>query len=109
MDYQAEQEMEIEALQSILMDDFAGKRNPLQQDFIHVTPLPGVEMRFVSQRNSADATEVDGPSPSGWSDNAKCYRIGLPTGEAESMQQSGASSSEPCDLKLTSFCQSVWP
>lgn len=59
MDYQAEQEMEIEALQSILMDDFA---------------------------------EVDGPSPSGWSDNAKCYRIGLPTGEAESMQQSGASS-----------------
>ncbi|KAL3139079.1 hypothetical protein ABBQ32_005875 [Trebouxia sp. C0010 RCD-2024] len=59
MDYSAEQEMEIEALQSILMDDFA---------------------------------ELDGPSPSGWSDSVKCYRIGLPTGEAEAMQQSGASS-----------------
>lgn len=59
MDYSAEQDMEIEALQSILMDDFA---------------------------------ELDGPSPSGWSDSVKCYRIGLPTGEAEAMQQSGASS-----------------
>lgn len=58
MDYQAEQEMEIEALESILMDDFA---------------------------------ELDGPSPSGWSDHMKCYRIGLPTGEAESLQETGAS------------------
>ncbi|DBA90025.1 TPA: hypothetical protein ACH3X2_004292 [Trebouxia sp. C0005] len=58
MDYKAEQEMEVEALESILMDDFA---------------------------------EVDGPSPSGWSDSVQCYRIGLPTGEAESAPESGAS------------------
>lgn len=58
MDYKAEQEMEVEALESILMDDFA---------------------------------EVDGPSPSGWSDSVKCYRIGLPTGEAESAPESGVS------------------
>lgn len=59
MDYQAEQEMEVEALESILMDDFS---------------------------------EVDGPSPSGWSDTVKCYRIGLPTGEADTVQESGVSS-----------------
>lgn len=41
MDYSAEQEMEIEALQSILMDDFAGKRSPLHPVFVHVTPLRG--------------------------------------------------------------------
>lgn len=58
MDYSAEQEMEIEALESILMDDLQ---------------------------------EVQGPSPSGWSDSVKCYRIGLPTGEAESFPESGAS------------------
>ena len=43
---------------------------------------------------SVDLTEVDGPSPSGWSDSVKCYRIGLPTGEAESAPESGASNSE---------------
>ena len=38
--------------------------------------------------------EVDGPSPSGWSDTVKCYRIGLPTGEADTVQESGVSSSK---------------
>ena len=38
-------------------------------------------------------TEVQGPSPSGWSDSAKCYRIGLPTGNEEAEPKTGASKS----------------
>ena len=59
-----------------------------------ITCAPRHHLYFAHQRSFADVAELDGPSPSGWSDNVKCYRIGLPTGEAESMQESGASSSE---------------
>lgn len=58
MDYQSEQDMEVEALESILMEDFG---------------------------------EVQGASPSGWPDDARCYRIGLPTGHEEAEALSGAS------------------
>ena len=92
MDYSAEQEMEIEALQSILMEDFAGWNCLVRK----LTSL----CHFSSKHRFSNVTELDGPSPSGWSDNVKCYRIGLPTGEAESMQASGASSSEHTQLTV---------
>lgn len=38
--------------------------------------------------------EVQGASPSGWPDDARCYRIGLPTGHEEAEALSGASKSE---------------
>ena len=39
MDYQAEQEMEVEALQSILMDDFAGSERIAVQAGHHMCTL----------------------------------------------------------------------
>lgn len=39
MDYQAEQEMEVEALESILMDDFSGERLQAQPSVLVIRGL----------------------------------------------------------------------
>ena len=39
------------------------------------------------------AVEVQDASPSGWPDDARCYRIGLPTGNEEAEPRTGVSKS----------------
>ena len=122
MDYQAEQEMEVEALESILMDDFEGTAAFVSSLFDSGNACRNrpqqLRTKFVasyrtSRTNPGLLTEVQGPSPSGWSDSAKCYRIGLPTGNEDSEPKTGASKSvliqrTSCkDIAFLHFCVDI--
>ena len=84
MDYEAEQQMEIEALEAILMDDLTGA---------HASNCLSDSARQPEPGSLADHVQVhaafDGPLPDGWPSGTQCHKI------AVRPESSEASTSEP--------------